>query len=268
MYNMYALERNAWKYRDRDKRTQKIQLIEYDYLAPDTINELFDALTFLEKLQPNQEGIATITGWENTERETQVIKVPQAIKVFRELIQYYCTTQLFEHFRQNKFSNFDEFKKSLTTRLARAEWMNVGSQLIKKSSVEKLKLAVKSNKIKSWNELHEFYLEQGDNYIADKLQHAYTGLLEILKITARQFTPDRFRSLVQQTITTRTWMCKGIYDARAKDYSNPYRKMVYETTEEMNKVVGKLEDNSFIQDQLQQLEMLKKAVKLLIKKIN
>ena len=42
MYNMYALARNSWKYEDRDKRTEKIQPIEYDYLAPDTINEMFD----------------------------------------------------------------------------------------------------------------------------------------------------------------------------------------------------------------------------------
>jgi hypothetical protein len=44
--------------------------------------------------------------------------------------------------------------------------------------------------------------------------------------------------------------------------------MIYETNEEMNKVVGKLEDNSFIQDQLEELENMKKAVRLLIKKIN
>ncbi len=33
MYNMYALERNAQKYIDRDKRIDKAQHIEYDYLA-------------------------------------------------------------------------------------------------------------------------------------------------------------------------------------------------------------------------------------------
>src|SRR5256885_15087051 len=38
MYNMYALERNAWKYVDRDKRHDKFQLLESDYLAPDSIN--------------------------------------------------------------------------------------------------------------------------------------------------------------------------------------------------------------------------------------
>src|SRR5436190_3816684 len=45
MYNMYALERNSWKYSDRDKRTDKTQLIEFSFLGPDTINELTGALT-------------------------------------------------------------------------------------------------------------------------------------------------------------------------------------------------------------------------------
>jgi len=64
MYNMYALERNSWKYKDRDKRTAKLQFIEYNYLAPDTINELFDGLTYLQKLAIAEDGTATVKGWE------------------------------------------------------------------------------------------------------------------------------------------------------------------------------------------------------------
>jgi hypothetical protein len=62
-------------------------------------------------------------------------------------------------------------------------------------------------------------------------------------------------------------MYKSIFDSRAKDYSNPFRKMVYDNNEEMNKVLGRLEDNSFIQHQLADLELMKKQVKLIIKKI-
>jgi hypothetical protein len=61
-------------------------------------------------------------------------------------------------------------------------------------------------------------------------------------------------------------MSKGIYDSRAKDYSNPFRKMVYENKDEMNAVVGKIEDNQFIQDQFEELENFKKTVKGLLKK--
>ena len=44
LYNMYALARNSGKYETRDKRAFKNQYLEYDYLAPDSINEIFDAL--------------------------------------------------------------------------------------------------------------------------------------------------------------------------------------------------------------------------------
>ncbi|MEO6538588.1 MAG: DUF4954 family protein, partial [Ferruginibacter sp.] len=135
MYNMYALERNAWKYRDRDNRTEKIQLIEYDYLAPDTINEIFGALVFLKILILNADGSATTSGWENSTRETLILKVPQAMKVFKELIQYYGISCLLQHIQKNNFQDFDALKKSLAAKIKRSEWLNIGGQLIKSSSV-------------------------------------------------------------------------------------------------------------------------------------
>ena len=267
MYNMYALERNAWKYTDRDKRTDRLQLIEYDYLAPDTINEMFDSLKLLEQQEIAEDGSVTIKGWENSNRETLIIKVPQAIAIFKELIQYYAACQILGHIQRSQLNDFDAIKASLHSQLMRAEWMNIGSQLIKKSSVQKLKDGIKANKIKSWDEVHEFYATEGDRYPDDKLQHAYTGLLEVLHITGRQLTPELLTTLLQEAIKTRTWMCKGINDARQKDYTNPFRKMVYDSQDEMNKVVGSFEDNSFIQNRLAGLEQMKKQVKGIIKKL-
>jgi hypothetical protein len=56
-------------------------------------------------------------------------------------------------------------------------------------------------------------------------------------------------------------MTEGILKSREKDYSNPYRKMVYENNNEMNKVIGRLEDNGFIQGQFEELEEFKEMVK-------
>lgn len=267
MYNMYALERNAWKYEDRDKRTSKVQLIEYNYLAPDTINEIFDGLASLEKLNVQADGSALTTGWENSSRDTQIIKVAESVKIYRELVLYYCAVQLLAHLKNKEFKSFDTFKKSLSTKLMRTQWINIGGQLIKKTSLQKLKDGIKNTKISSWDEVHNFYIAEGNKYEQDKLQHAYTSLLTILDITARQFTPDLFKSLLQQMVDTRSWMCKGIYNSRAKDYSNSFRKMVYETNEEMNTVMGKLEDNSFIQGKMAELDLLKKEIKSILKKI-
>lgn len=267
MYNIYAMERNAWKYADRDRRTDKIQQLEYNYLAPDTINELFDSLHILNALQPNADGVAITTGWEHTARETEIVKVPQSIELFKELIRYYGTMQLLQHFLNNKFASFEDFKKTLSAKIQRSQWLNIGGQLIPETEIMSLKRNIKANKIKNWEAVHDFYITQGEQYNENKLQHAYTVLLKILLITPKQFTAELFTHLLQQLLVTRTWMCNGIYESRAKDYTNPFRKMVYDNIEEMNIVVGSLEDNSFIQQQTGELETLKKQVKLLIKKI-
>ncbi len=261
MYNMYALERNAWKYADRDKRTEKIQLLTYNYLAPDTINEVFDAVAMLEKLTVNEKGEAITNGIENTNRITKIIKVPHSIKVFKEVVQYYGMTTLLEHYQQNNFSNFEEFKKSLPASITRASFMNIGGQLMKTAVVNKIKADVKNNTINGWTDMHNRYKAEGTAYSTDLLEHAYCSLLEILNITTKQFTAELFNNLLQQTIATKTWMTEGILKSREKDYTNPYRKMVYENNEEMNKVIGKLEDNSFIQRQFEGLEEFKDVVK-------
>ena len=267
MYNMYALARNSSKYTDRDRRTQKIQMVEYDFLAPDTINELFLSIKILQSISTDDKGNGKITGWENMNRPTEIVKVDKALTIFRELIIYYGITSLLNFIHQNKSTSFDVVKKGIPTKIKRSEWLNIGGQLIQTSTIEKLKKDITSNKVKSWDEVHEFYVQQGKNYEADKLSHAYTALLEILNITPKQFTDTLFKELLQQVVGIKEWMCKGIYDSRAKDYTSPFRKMVYENNKEMNKILGKIEDNFFIQQQFKEFEQMKAQVKSLIKKM-
>ena len=61
------------------------------------------------------------------------------------------------------------------------------------------------------------------------------------------------RNLLRQSIGTKEWMTKEIYASRAKDYTNPFRKMVYDPPEEMNAVIGRLQDNSFIRQEKEAL---------------
>jgi hypothetical protein len=260
MYNMYAIERNAWKYKSRDKRTEKIQLIEYDYLAPDTINEIFDAIAMLSNLTVNENDEAFTTAWENTKRKTKIIKLNKSLAIYKELIQFYGTNILIQHYQKNNFTNFEGFKNSLPISISRSNWMNLGGQLMKTTTVQKLTTDIKSDTITNWNDVHNRYKEEGINYANDLLEHAYCSLLEKLNITTKQFDEVLFKRLIEEAIVTKTWMTKGILQSREKDYTNPYRKMVYENNIEMNKVLGKLEDNSFIQDQFAALEEYKVIV--------
>jgi len=267
MHNMYALERNSWKQENRDQRTEKIQHIDWNYLAPDTINEMFDALKILSRLRPDENGNYYATNFENSDRKTEILKVSQATDLFKELILFYCVNELTEHALNNKFYSIDELKKSISQKIERLQWLNIGGQLMTASEVQKLKHDIKRKKIYSWENVHDCYRQSDADYQKNKLVHAYTSLLEIENITSKQLTAELFRSLLEKAIATKAWMSEGIYSSRAKDYENPFRKMVYENKDEMNAVIGKLEDNQFIQDQLAEADKYKKRLKAIMKKI-
>ncbi len=295
LYNMYALTRNAEKFVERDKRTDKTQKIEYDFLAPDTVNEIFDALELMKKftglayqkktnevlgemnlvkkgeqLLENKEVTKNeleilASGFENNNRKVQLIKTEESYHLYKEMIQWYGTTQLLLFIETNSISGWEQLISQLPVNAERKEWQNIGGQLIPKATVNLLLRKINTGKIMSWDEVHAFYRNQTKIYAEQKLQHAFASLLEIKNISSKGFTKKSFKDLLLQAITTKEWMVKSIYESRAKDYNNEYRKMVYETNTEMNNVLGKLADNVFIKSQKEELKLFKKKVNDLIK---
>lgn len=288
MYNMYALARNAGKYGSRDKRIDRSIQYEYDFLAPDTVNEMFGSLVLMKKatgetflaregkkvseeaalrhgeklleenaIPDNSEILAT--GMENSDRKIQLVKLPKAYRLFKELIAYYGITHLVQFIQQKNIASFEELKTALK-RPVRIQWVNVGGQLIPERSVKTLLKNIHTGNIKSWDEVHDFYKESSDRYAVQKLEHAFASLLEIKSISHEKFTKRVFHEWLREAIDTREWMTKNIYDSRAKDYNNEFRKMVYDSEKEMEKVIGKLKDNAFISQQQEELKQFKKKV--------
>ena len=69
-----------------------------------------------------------VTGFENTTRKVQLLKVTEAYHIFKELIVYYGITQLLAVIEKEKISSFDQLLKS-TGKAVRNEWINIGGQL-------------------------------------------------------------------------------------------------------------------------------------------
>ena len=95
----------------------------------------------------------------------------------------------------------------------------------------------------------------------DKFRHAWNALLEVLRISPARFSRRKFNELLYQSLETREKMVEWIYESRAKDYQSEFRKMVYDNEEEMLNVLGRLEDNSFIRDQKDDLERFRARVR-------
>ena len=292
LHNMYALARNSWKYANRDKRIDKTQTLEYDWLAPDSINEMMEALelfkiftgnAYAQKFEPGKEyekeALVAMgknllesrveiveelhilaPGFENSERNVKLLKVDQAYALFKELIAYHATIQLLSFIKSEKIGSLDELKESLPNRLTVSLWTNVGGQLIQQSGLDKLINQIHSGKIRDWDGVHSFYATQGKQYALDKLHHALGALNKVHGVSVKKITPVQFRSLLNQATATKEWMTRGIYDSRAKDYRNIFRKMVYESVAEMDAVVGSLQQNAFINDEIAALKSFRKEL--------
>ena len=297
MYNMYALARNAWKYVDRDKRTEKIQQIEYNFLAPDSVNEMIDTLELFkviagkayakkfnqrlsaeetkkigEKLLESNDKLVNemellAEGIENSDRKVVLIKVLSCYQLFKEFIRHYTTTELIAFIESNKIKTIDNLLQQLPQGTKSYEWVNIGGQLVMKSELQKLLQQVRTGKIKKWADVHGFYKKQGSLYPQQKLQHALYALQITGGVHLKKAKPAAVKQLLLQSIPVKELMVKGIYDSRAKDYQNEFRKMLYENSSEMNVVTGKLEDNSFIKEQRENLSDFKKTIQRIIKQM-
>jgi hypothetical protein len=310
LHNMYALARNAWKYGDRDKRLEKIQLLEYDYLAPDSVQELAIALEKLELiaakswlkhisanssgkeserpltsplpetdelrntgkelLENKDEVFSSISffseEFENSSRKVKIIKLVKGYSIFRELIIHYAIEQIMLHVKLGKFSDLSSFQTSLPENKKPESWVNAGGQLVKKSSLEKLISDIHQGRVNNWDEIHQFYQNEGGHYAADKLYHALDILYQVHGISIKKLDAATFKELLMQSTRTAEWITQGIFSSRKKDYLNPFRKMVYENQAEMDQVLGSLDDNSFIKNQEKVFSEYNREVEHLIQK--
>ncbi len=301
LHNMYALARNAWKYVDRDKRIEKIQLLEYDYLAPDSIHEVAEAMKILERLtarawllqsresassedkplsdpelillgkellEKNDPSLAvleiTADNFENSSRKVRINKVPLAYPIYAEIISYYAICRVVEYIRDQHFGNLADLQMVLPTPSEPESWVNVGGQLLKRSSLNNLVSDIHSKRIGSWQDVHRFYLAEGANYNRDKLHHALDILFSVQGISIKCADPVQFRQLLEKSISTAAWITNGILVSREKDYDNPFRRMVYDSQAEMDKVLGRPDENTFIKTQFEGFQVYRENVNSLI----
>ncbi|HEX4849972.1 MAG TPA: DUF4954 domain-containing protein, partial [Puia sp.] len=297
MYNMYALARNSKKYADRDKRSDKTQLLEYEFLAPDSIYEMIEALELFEKFTGEAYAKKNIvskleekdwtkvgrsllnarnpiveeldifaSGFENSERKVRIVKILQAYQVFRELIQYYAATRLLDRILSGKFKSFEQLQQEIPSRLSLTMWTNIGGQLVLNSELEKLLQLIHKGKVKDWDRVHNFYIQQANDYSENSFEFALAAFKSISGIHLKKMTKAEVKTLLTQAVITREWMTKGIYESRSKDYTNPFRQMTYSSVNEMFVVTGNLEENSFIKDEIESLKKFKKDTQEAIKR--
>ncbi|MCL2266040.1 MAG: DUF4954 family protein [Treponema sp.] len=266
MHNLYALERNSWKTKNRDKRKIKIQRIESDYLAPDTAEEIISAVNILEgwihesglspedNINLDKKSVRKIfcRHFENSKREQIIMKPFDGIAAYRQMLRYYAVKTIAVYFDSRSDLDYSglckllgaETKNSLQKERIK-DWVNIGGQIVPAFRVDKLRKEIGEGKYKNWDEIHHVYDTWDESYQLDKCRHAW-AVLAYLHDSDDPLSIEDFKNELNAFMEIRVWIEKQIYQSREKDYHNKFKKATFRNQAEMEQVLGKPEENPFI----------------------
>jgi hypothetical protein len=289
-YNMYALARNTWKFNTRDKRKSKVQNIEFDSLAPDTVEEIFNARRLLEiwtakaslrskgsltektdqeelarigreLLSGPQEQIAELEvlgeNIEKSNRKAVIIHVYEGYHAYGQMLHYYAVKNLMAHMQSNPQANFSSMCQVLAGPRER-QWVNLGGQLVPARDVDRIRADIGAGKLNSWQEIHHRYDEVWDAYGLGKQRHAFASLCEI--VGTETVTKELWQTALDKAVEIQEFVRDQVYITRKKDFDNPFRQATFRNLDEMTAAIGTIEDNSFVKQIRSETEDFKKTI--------
>ncbi len=289
MYNMYALARNTWKFTNRDKRKNKVQNIEFDSLAPDTIEEIFSALELLELwtgkasvrskikltnksddeliligrelLRDSKDEISNLEilgeNVEKSNRKVIILKVHKAYHAYCDMLHYYAIKNLMEYLNSTPEADFSSMCKALNGERIKT-WVNLGGQLIPAHDVDQLRSDIGSGKLNTWKNIHLRYNRLWKAYPLEKQKHAFSTLCEVLEID--HLTKEHWLTALDKAIVIQEYIRDQVYNSRKKDFDNPFRQATYRNMAEMKAAIGTIEDNSFVKQVRVETDDFKKRI--------
>ena len=286
-HNMYALARNSWKFKKRDKRVHKEQPIETDYLAPDTVEAMFNGLQILQKAisqaaGKNLSAQQIIDQQKSLDAELKVtlddfvyhglahvLKPAQGFSIYYQMIEYYAGLALYKILTGQEIDSFKALKDYLQTNLTPyfRRWQNLGGQLVPEDSINALKEELASGKIDSWHKVHQRYQQWWQLYPQQKISHAVHSLLNLYQISLNDFSVELLKDVLQKVVVISEELSQNAFKSRQKDYTNPFRKITYENDQELVSVLGRVEDNSFLIELKEETTNMQREINKIIQEL-
>ena len=294
LYNMYALARNSWKFQTRDKRVNKVQNIEFDSFAPDTIEEILHAMILLEMwtgkaslrnagksedvaddklaeigrelLLGDKEKVCELEvlgeNMEKSQRKVLIVKAWQGYRAYKQMLHYYAVNNLIDYLNANPESNFGSMCDALKGS-GQSQWTNIGGQLIPTKDVDQLREDIGSGALGSWEDIHQRYDQLWQGYPLEKQRHAFAVLCELY--ATKQLTKDQWVDALNRAVEIQRYVRDQVYISRKKDFDNPFRQATYRNLDEMTAAIGTIDDNSFVNQVRQETEKFEQIAAELVR---
>ena len=297
MYNMYAIARNTSKYLSRDKRRRKIQNIEFETLAPDTMEETIEARKLLEvwvaKAYLRSKGEdpdtheyydlralgkrlldhepATVDAlevfgeqMEKGHRKVRILKPRKAYHAYGDMITYYAVNTILHYLETHPGESIHTLSDQMKGKRLR-KWINLGGQTMPQEDVDQLRADINNGVLNSWDEIHHRYDELWTRYQIEKTRHAYFSLMFLYKDETDVLTEAMWKETLLHAIEIQRFICDQVYESRKKDYDNPFRNATYRNEAEKIAVIGKIDEVSFVKQIRKETESFIERVNNLLK---
>jgi hypothetical protein len=279
-HNMYAVVRNASKYRARDKRVVKEQNIEYDFLAPDTAEEMMQGMELLRSALEQQLGrpleAADFESCESLDssrelwlegmaykRKARILHPLRGYLWYRKMLRFYGARELSSVVQRTSggggAAGVVEAVRKLHEGSYRS-WKNIGGQLIPEPVLDELIRGVCEGRIDSWEQLHRGYDAAWQEYAAQRTAHGLYCLLYVYELDPDELTVELIRGILEDSLQTAEELLSRAFASRKKDFDNPYRQATFRNPAELEAVLGRLEDISFLKDFSAEVETYRRQV--------
>ena len=298
MYNMYAIARNTSKYLKRDKRKRKIQNIEFETLAPDTMEETIEARKLLEiwvakaylrKQNDDPEkheyydlrsigkqlldhepetvdGLEVLgEGIEKGHRKVHILKARKAYEAYGDMITYYAINTILHYLETHPGETIETLSSQMKGKRLR-KWINLGGQTMPEEDVDQLRADINNGVLNNWDQIHQRYDELWKRYQAEKTRHAYFSLMFLYKDETDVLTQEMWRENLEKAVRIQRFICNQVYESRKKDYENPFRNATFRNEKEKIAVIGELDEVSFVKQIRQETETFIASVNNILKK--
>ena len=292
MYNMYALARNTSKYQKRDKRKRKIQNIEFETLAPDTVEEIIEgrkllevwvAKSYLRSQGENPDGYEyynlrecgknlldnepyTVNKLEilgdKVEKSRRKVVIDKALKAYHaygDMITYYAMKTILKYLEAHPETNMETIVNSMRGKRLR-KWINLGGQTMPEEDVDQLRADIREGALNTWDEIHQRYNKLWVDYQQEKLRHAYFALMFLYKDDTDVMTKEMWHENLDKAVQIQQFICSQVYESRKKDYDNEIRSTTFRNEAEKLAVVGRIDDVSFVKQIREETEEFKQLV--------
>ena len=299
IYNMFAIVRNKYKFKARDKRVIKVQHIETDPLAPDSIQEVMKSLDRLidltgRYLKSSDAALKEATEYnpdpellekfrakimaaqdENEARQiaknylhqnklskfsvidgrcqkkygARIYKVPQGYTEYRRIVKYFAVDSIMSWVKKNGGDVLTGKEIAALSEIPlHTAWSNAGGQVIPDAELDVLFEKIKDGGICCWDEVHGFYDEVQEHYVEYKARYALHLLEMLYSRPVMDFTPEIFSDITEDVLAVSDHMLSSSFSSREKDYTDFFRTVTFRNKEEMEAVLGTIEDSSFLRD--------------------